>query len=110
MVPLFLVPLGFLLGAAAGRWWALAVAVALGVAAGFLTDVGGLASWLVAIVCAASTALGVAGGVAMRQWIGRMPERSSPPGDRPVKGEATGTAAAEPRTEPERPEPGRPLR
>jgi hypothetical protein len=109
VVSLLLLPLGFVLGVAVGRWWTLALAVAIGVAAGFLADVGGLAAWLVAVLCVASTALGVAAGVAMRQWIRRLPERRSPPGKRPVKGEATSTAAAEPRTEPESPEPGRPV-
>jgi len=110
MAPLFLIPLGFALGAAVGRWWALALAVAVGIAAGFLDDVGGLASWLVAVLSAASASLGVAAGVAMRRWIRRLPKRESPPGNRPVKGEPTSTAAAEPRTEPEHPEPGRPVR
>lgn len=108
MVPLLLVPVGLALGFAIGRWWAVVLGAAAGIAVGLALDAD--TSALVAVVGATSGALGAAAGVGVRQWLRHVPRRAGPPENRPVKGEPTRTAAGRPQTQPEHPEPGRPVR
>jgi hypothetical protein len=59
--------LGFLLGLAVGRWWALAAAVAVLIWIWSSTGVDEVPHWLLGCLYGGIAAIGIAGGVAVRQ-------------------------------------------
>ena len=66
---LIIIGIGFLIGLAIGRWWALAVAVALGIWIGVETDIDEVPHWFLGLAYGAIAALGIAAGIAARRAL-----------------------------------------
>ena len=67
MIYLAVIAVGFLLGIAVGRWWAVLVAAGFGIWVWAVTDVDEVPAWFLGVAFAALGALAIAAGVALRR-------------------------------------------
>ena len=67
MIYLIVIGIGFLIGLAIGRWWALVIAVGFGIWIGVETNVDEVPHWFLGLAYGAIAALGIAAGIGARR-------------------------------------------